>query len=287
MSGHSTRFARAASFIAIVAGIGFASEANAASFDVKIGTDFPLDPAEYGNCKCVSTAPSKDCTIRAAIQASNMCSQPVDVIKLDDILPAVYRLSISGAGDDTGTIGDWDVFRDTANGGTTGSKTVYLNLNGQIITPDAGVVDRFFDIPATETQLTLNISAGRLQNAQTAWPEKGGCLRARAGKLTLSSMVFQNCRAYHSGGAVEVSDVTLEVTNSNFGGNGFNVPLTYPHNPTGGALAARDSTVTIEGSGFVDNSAQTGGGSSWRPTRLPGRFKEASPWPRAMSRPTS
>ncbi len=240
------------------------TNAVAKDFTVDSLLDFALDTqlAPLGSCLCRSeeqpqTPPT--CTLRAAIQASNACNQASDLIELDPQLIA-YRITIVGSTEDAAATGDLDIVRHPQHG-FQGSKTVTINMNGQIFESllPGGSDDRLFDVPASEDAVTVNISNGLLRDGETLgdgwWSERGGCVRALAGTFNLDNVNFQRCYAYFAGGAIYVEDVDLSMTNCNLGDNelldpGPDVDL---YNPAGGALAAVNSFVDIQECHFLDN----------------------------------
>lgn len=89
------------------------ASALAAGFTVNEVLDYALDTsvAPLGSCSCESTkAGTGDCSFRAAIQASNACSDAADTITLSSTaLP--YRIDIAGSAEDAAATGDLDVVR--------------------------------------------------------------------------------------------------------------------------------------------------------------------------------
>ncbi|MEZ4444583.1 MAG: hypothetical protein R3B72_36250 [Polyangiaceae bacterium] len=252
--------------VGILITLTFPSEAGAASFTVTEGGDYPLDTSpgvtSLGACECKSTATGHPCTLRAAIQASNACASSSDTITVSSSV-SILRLTIDGAVEDSAASGDLDIVRHPTYG-ASGAKTVVINLGNYTLNNwFTTEQDRFFDIPATEDDLTVYISAGHLYEGEAPDPsstvsgdeERGGCLRALAGTVILSTLHFDSCKAYYQGGAIYANDIHLEIYNADIGYNGLPVPSPAPviYSPEGGALYAYNSTVEIYTSDFFAN----------------------------------
>ena len=225
--------------------------------------DFPLDTspnaAPLGSCLCISTQANGKCSLRAAVQASNACADAVDIITLDSTA-ATYRLDLPGLDNDAAA-GDLDVVRHPQFG-ATGNKTVIIDLNNELVEEFIpGFDERIFDVPASETGLTLRISSGTLLNGTAPDAEQGGCLRALAGKIELTGVTFDNCDAYFNGGGIYAEDADLDIDSCVFDDNDLLNPLVVPgsYDPKGGAVSAHNSPIQVLASTFTRNTAQTGG----------------------------
>ncbi len=248
----------------------------AATFNVNENDDYPLDTSavDLGDCECESTlGGSGDCTLRAAMQASNACPDASDLI--DVAYDAMgYRLTIVGSGEDQAAQGDLDVVRHPTYG-ASGAKTVTIDLNGNTLKTDFLTgEDRLFDVPSSEDDLTLKIMFGLLQLGEAPSPEKGGCLRALAGTIDLYFVNFEQCAAYYHGGAIYVEDVVLELASGNLGDNVMLTPPNPPvgYDPKGAAIAAIDSVLDIADAELVTNVTSGTGGAIY----LLGTYDEGS-----------
>lgn len=111
-------------------------------------------------------------TLRSALFAANQSVGVQDTIVLPN-LGGLYRISIAGAGEDSGLTGDFDILDDVIITGATGSATV------------AGLqLDRVFDIAPGVSATLNNIWIG------TGLADRGGGILVRSnGHLTYSGLV--------------------------------------------------------------------------------------------------
>lgn len=195
-------------------------------FNVDATTDEP--DAVPGDGDCIS-APSGDCTLRAAIQEANALDDIVMII-LED---GEYTLSRNGAGEDAAATGDLDVLKpDTVVQGVRGGRTTVRTV----------LSDRIFDVRATGLLVLADLTV------QEGLSDRGGGIR-NLGDLILERVtVTQNLG--HFGGGIYHDGESLVVNASTVSWNGGQF---------GGGIAAYGPT-RIDGSTIHDNLASTGGG---------------------------
>ena len=153
----------------------------------------------------------------------------------------------------------------------SGNKTVNIEMRGNPLEVDIipvqglPLVERVFDIPATETGLTLHIDGGsagtgQIFNATSVDPQRGGCIRALAGNLVLENLQLDHCEGFKNGGVVYIQDADLTVVDVDFFDNDVSPPSGQGAEDTfGGAISAHNSSVDILSSEFQRNLAKTGG----------------------------
>ena len=85
----------------------------------------------------------------------------------------------------------------------------------------------------------------------------GGAYIQFGGKLIINNTEFTNCHATYNGGSVYISYVDYaEVNNCNFTSNGVSIIEGYP--TYGGAMVIDISTISINNSRFINNTASAG-----------------------------
>src|SRR5262249_1296779 len=136
-----------------------------------------------------------NCTLRAAIQASNLNTSGTDTI---NIPAGTYVLTIQGRGDDRNLSGDLDI-RDAVNiVGTSGNPSTViidgnasaLDANGNFINPNQG--DRVFDVDPNSSVGTTTISNLTIRNGNPGGDAGGGLLnfsRSATSTLNLSNVI--------------------------------------------------------------------------------------------------
>jgi len=203
-----------------------------------------------------------DCSLREAILAANANHGP-DVI----LLPAgTYTLTLAGAGEDQGALGDLDLRDDLTLVGASADTTVI----------DGGQLDRVFDVLAG---VHAEISGVTIRNGRVAGP--GGGIR-NAGTLDLSASVISGnatTQGGYGGGISSGGSGTLTLVQTTLNGNvadggggalALSAPATISEstlsgnhaNLFGGGLYAYAKTqVLFAGSTITGNtSVKTGGG---------------------------
>jgi CSLREA domain-containing protein len=215
-----------------------AAPALAAPFAVTSTAD-AVDAAP-GDGLCASA--SDACTLRAAIQEANALAGADQI----DIAAGMYRLTITGKGEDAAATGDLDVTSELTIAGA-GARTVTITARP---TPDpqAQGVDRIFDVLAggdlTLSKVSLTGGSGG---------SAGGAIRA-VGPLALTdASATANSALDGAGvwasGATHLNRVTLS---NNYGANGAGVMAA-------GALTAINTTIQ-------NNHGDGGGGIAVSPT---------------------
>lgn len=85
----------------------------------------------------------------------------------------------------------------------------------------------------------------------------GGAYIQFGGKLIINNTEFTNCHATYNGGAVYISYVdSAEINDCNFTSNGVDIIEGYP--TYGGAMVIDMSTISINDSRFINNTASAG-----------------------------
>ena len=85
----------------------------------------------------------------------------------------------------------------------------------------------------------------------------GGAYIQFGGKLIINNTEFTNCHATYNGGAVYISYVdSAEINDCNFTSNGVDIIENYP--TYGGAMVIDMSTISINNSRFINNTASAG-----------------------------
>jgi CSLREA domain-containing protein len=248
----------AALLVAAMLAAGWARVASAVTFTVNSTAD-AVD-ASPGDGVCATSGGK--CTLRAAVQEANALAG-ADVIQL----PAgVFRLTLTGIGEDLAATGDLDVTQDLQVNGAGRDATVIDGLTA----------DRVFDVKAN---VTFGVSDLTIRNGDASGSTGGGVTYAGPGALTLNDVHFTDNTA--AGGAgVFVANGGVTITNCVFdGGTASSVggavyqagtgasaisgsTFTDDRAPTGtgGALfIGTSSTVSIQGSTFTDTSSSSGG----------------------------
>ena len=112
------------------------------------------------------------------------------------------------------------------------------------------------DIPGGD-----NLSPGNVTILDTVFRNAssgfGGAYIQFGGKLIINNTEFTNCHATYNGGAVYISYVdSAEINDCNFTSNGVDIIEGYP--TYGGAMVIDMSTININGSRFINNTASAG-----------------------------
>lgn len=187
------------------------------------------------------------CTLRAAIQQANAWPG-ADRIRLSD---GTYRLTLNGAGEELGALGDLDITDDlTIDGG----------LTSVIDACDPGktscMADRIFDIHsgAQVTLSHLTIQNGAIYN------DSGGGIQ-NTGALTLQGVnVLNNLAGFNGGGIYQAGlGATLDMSQSTVDGNTANDTSGSFFN-NGGGISIQQGSVDITLSTISNNIAGTNGG---------------------------
>jgi CSLREA domain-containing protein len=213
--------------VAVILALGAASAA-AQTFTVTKTTD-----TNDGGC-------SRDCSLREAINAANATLADDTVV-----VPAgAYTLTLAGAGEDSGRLGDLDL-----GPAASGSITIQGAGVGQTIVDAAGL-DRVFDLqPAmTATIAGLTAKGGRVPTRD------GGIVRASFNAiLTLDHVELSGGTASSGGGVLVESGAIATIRDSRIAGNVVT---------NGGGGIANRGTTTLLRVQIVDNHADMyrGGG---------------------------
>ena len=112
------------------------------------------------------------------------------------------------------------------------------------------------DIPGGD-----NLSPGNVTILDTVFRNAssgfGGAYIQFGGKLIINNTEFTNCHATYNGGAVYISYVdSAEINDCNFTSNGVDIIEGYP--TYGGAMVIDMSTISINDSRFINNTASAG-----------------------------
>lgn len=231
--------------------LAFANAANAATYTVTKIAD-----TKDGTCNA-------DCSLREAIDAANGAGAGPHTINI----PA-GTYTISGAGDDTNTAGDFDINVAIDFVGAGSSSTIL----------DGNLSDRIFHVRIAGTAVSVT---GMKFIQGRAGASTGGGINSLSGNITVTDSIFDDCDG-SQGGALytnNASTITISgstITNSNGTGaggamNGGTISITsstFTNNATtgghGGAVYASGAggSITVTGtSSFSGNSASSYGGA--------------------------
>jgi CSLREA domain-containing protein len=215
-----------------------------------------------GDGKCKS-APSKKCTLRAAIMENNALGGGNTIV-----LPAgTYHLTIVGDGENAGATGDFDILRNVTLQGSYAPTTIIDDAAG----------DRVLDVRSGVAKISgVTIQGGYLVN-----DAGGGIVVQAAAKAIVRDSILTNNHSTVEGGAIEnwgkltLVQSTIGPSNSaTFGGGGIGnngvlkivrTRLTGNHaagvvsNRIGGALLNFGSVVILQ-STLDNNRADHGAG---------------------------
>ncbi len=115
---------------------------------------------------------------------------------------------------------------------------------GAIITDIAGRIDNEGNVTIINTTFKDTSS------------EFGGAYMQYGGKLLINNSEFINNHALYNGGSVYISYTDTEINNCNFTSNGVDIIDDYPS--YGGAIYSDNSTLNIDKSKFINNTASAG-----------------------------
>ena len=226
----------------------------AATFTVTTTEDAPHTTPLDGNC----TATNGQCTLRAAVQAANFLGGAHTI----NLLSGTFRLTVTGAGEDSAATGDLDLTSNiTIVGGGAGVTIV-----------DGNATDRVFDVAVGTT---VSITGVTIQNGNLA-PQGGGI--ANSGTLALTNVTVSGNNAPNGGGIINVAGANLSLTNVTITNNGATSGAGLLNNGavTGSSLIVSGNPATNQGGGILNanggamsltnatvnaNSTQAGSGS--------------------------
>lgn len=211
---------------------------------------------------------SSSCSLRAAVQEANALAGEQSI----SLGQVTYRLSLSGAGNDTAASGDLDV-----------SSPITILGNGAEI-DSAGLGDRSFDV---STGGNLTVEGVQVQNSSAPDTESGGAFRSAGtlqldrviavgniasgmgasggavanigGNLVVNRGAMVGNKASRAGGAIEANAGTTSINNALIVANSAG---DSPGNG-GGFHLTGEGTVNVNASGFVANTASAEGGALW------------------------
>jgi CSLREA domain-containing protein len=199
--------ARLLAVVALAVGSHFsATPAAAATFSVTTVQDAPnVSPT---GTTCQSTLPGGPCTLRAAVQAANALggTQAISLQAAGD-----YRLTVVGAGEDSGRTGDLDI---------NGVAVRISNASGGSIAIDGNSTDRVFDLGSLAPG-QLFVEGVTIQNGFVDGSGSGIRVNVQS-TLTLINVVVSNngtngLSACCGGGISNLG--ALNITNSTINGN--------------------------------------------------------------------
>jgi CSLREA domain-containing protein len=228
---------RLACLLIILSALSLALVRRASAVTFMVTSTADAADAVPGDGFCATAAPPPNCTLRAAIQEANALSG-ADTITL----PAgLYKLNVTGVGEDAAATGDLDI---------TGDLTITGATTGQTIVSGEGI-DRVFDIlsSAVVSLTRLTIENGNASALAAA----GGGIR-NAGTLNLSLLTIANNGATGDGGGLaNLSGGNARLTNVTLTGNRSPAAL-------GGAIANdMGATLQLTNVTLNGNSALQGG----------------------------
>jgi hypothetical protein len=234
----------------IVAWLGLAVAARAATFNVNVTTD-SVD-AVPGDGACADAAAA--CSLRAAILEANALPGADIVI----LAAGEFWLELRGSGEDVGATGDLDVTDALTIEGSARDDTIITAFGLRDMFGGRGYGDRVLDIHAGAVLAlrALTVTGGDVLS-------DGGGIRVVAAELDATDVVVDANDMFlydsiHGGGGIAVLSGSLNLTRAAVRGNriddqGFN------YGP-GGGIYVDESTATIVESLVEDNSARDGGG---------------------------
>jgi uncharacterized repeat protein (TIGR01451 family)/CSLREA domain-containing protein len=217
-------------------------------FVVNSAADTPIPNPRMSICDTDPVAPGSQCTLRAAIQLTNVLPG-LDAITFAITSPII--LATTGANEDAAASGDLDITDDLIITGQGANRTIVDGAN------NAGVDGVFQIVGAVNVQ----ISSVTIRNASGGPNNYGGGVR-NFGNLTLSnSVVSGNNITLGSGGGI-ANLGTLTLTNSTVSGNMASGGGGGIYNESGKTLTVIGSTVSgntsggFLGGGGINNQGQ-------------------------------
>lgn len=170
----------------------------AAASSVRAAVFIPTKTADTEDGTCSTT----DCSLREAVLAAN-ASPGEDVILLH---AGVYRLTLTGAGENAAATGDLDITDDLVLIGDGASSTIL----------DGNAADRLFEVTDGDALQLLGVTLrnGQLQSAL----QNGGAVR-NAGTLSITRSVLSGNTAASGFGGALYNEGTLTVVESTVSGN--------------------------------------------------------------------
>jgi CSLREA domain-containing protein len=244
------------------------ASAAAGTFVVTTTTDQPDSAPGDGTCGSAAG----ECTLRAAVMEANAAPDN-NTISLEAPAPAVYELTVTGAGEDGAAIGDLDLGTDMTIAGRGPDDDVV----------DGGGFDRVFHVLGNGESVTiqgLTVTGGNVSSS-----DGGGILNVS--DLTLSDSVVKTNFSRSGGGissqgSLSVFGSSIESNGSSGQAGGISVAMPGAATPSntvftlvdselrsnvadsvgGGMVVALSSPFRYEivGSSLIGNSANAGGG---------------------------
>lgn len=219
-----------------------------------------------GDGVCATITNAGVCTLRAAIQESNVLPGP-DTIMLPS---GNITLAIAGTGEDAAAQGDLDILGDLDIRGVGPAHSII----------DGAALDRVFDCApgALAGSIHVRLAGLKVRNGRA---DVGGAVRF-TGHLQVARAVFENNTALLQGGALGADDAlggaapTLSILHSRFDGNSAS--------GDGGAVDASYAVgLSIRESSFTSNASSLGWGgavslSSSGSTIVDSFFEENTAW---------